>query len=619
MITECGKNAHEPLFVLRQHDSPVLSCSFYPSPHNNDESKLFISGDTSGTVILWDLSLRRPLLSFHSTKCAIEQNSTKELFTLSIEGVLAVGFFCPRNISNMKPMQNNNAYSGSLTYPGEQSALSTEGSSSFSNSTVSVSRRPPRRRFRLFHDSIYQNTNNMKHLKTVYIYSQCRNQHLYIWECKLNDEKVSLPLNNTTPRLLHIVQVPQHGFCTVASYYESNGSTLLAVPHDAQGIISLWRVSVVSTMNGNESTKCRTPQETLVEDCSSTNDCTSVASPDTAAIGPHATLDACEIAKQGSQHCTLPQTRLSLDTVHSTGFTDAAINSPLHLHFLGSFCTCKGFKGGTIMHIYIKDEHDLIVSFESGHVVLCQYHALFYGAQQGNRGMIPCKEVRVPLKILGIVRAFPEPSISCLYHAHRVLVTSAEGRVHSYRLIYQNRKIVEEGDIQDNCHCNVAARLKSPEQSESVHFFTVWRRKFNKGLGSAVLQDDFAVLGCWDHSLRVLDGRTGNVLSALPFHTEAVNSVCIAPSTVAMEASFGFDSRQPWCYEYQPRINNKNSDDLHEKNAGVYVFASASNDGCIALWRVDFFAILKNQKEIKRVSSKLSGQKKDISDTGESG
>ncbi|CCW63905.1 unnamed protein product [Phytomonas sp. EM1] len=610
MANDAKENAHNPLFVLRQHDSPVLSCAFYPSPCNNNHSRLFISGDINGTVIVWDLSLRRALLSFHPVKWAIEQNPISGSSPLSVEGVLAVGFLCSGNISNMKTVPDRNASRDPIKLPEEQSVLPVQKFAGSINEIVSsslVSKRPLRRRFRLVRDALYQNVDNIKCREIIYFFSQCRNQRLYIWECKLNDEKVSSLFSYTTPHLLHTIQVPQYGFCAVASYCCNNGSTVLAVPHDAQGVVSLWRVSDIEAIGENSSTGRQEPQETSVNPFSSTYGQTSDAPLDTTAIGPHVALDVHEITQQGMEHCTLPDISQSPDDAQVSTFTDSTVDSLLHLYFLGSFCTCKGFKGGTILHIYIRDEHHLSVSFESGHVVLCEYQTPFHGVRQENRGTTTLhREGNVLLRILGIVRAFPEPSMTCLYHGQRILVTSTEGHVHSYRLICHHREITEKGYTQDSCGDSVVSHPKSSEQGESIHFFTAWQNKFPKGLGSAILQDDFAVLGCWDHSLRVLDARTGEVLSTLPFHMETVNSVCIAPSAVAMEASFGFDPREPRCYQYQPRMNESSTDGLHENNTGVYIFASASKDGCIALWRVDFFALLERERVAGKFSSKSS-------------
>lgn len=137
---------HEPLFVLRQHHAPVLSCSFYPTyvscgypsshpkgdkgsekgthelvgPTDNSASHwvshrsattcsfsyahYFLTGDADGVCILWDLRSRKPLLSFDPVLESERQNKTKEnekstfvSHPTTNRGVLSVGFF-PSNI-----------------------------------------------------------------------------------------------------------------------------------------------------------------------------------------------------------------------------------------------------------------------------------------------------------------------------------------------------------------------------------------------------------------------------------------------------------------------------------------------------------------------------------------
>lgn len=188
-----SSRAHQPLFVLKQHCSAVSTCAL---DGQGVFANFLLSGDVDGIVRLWDLELREALFSFHPVQTV--RGSTKMVtegsFSSSAgDGVLQVGFL-------------------SFTEAVADSAETTE----------------------------------------VWFYTQCRNQQLYVWKIRLCDfdsgfggEECGLETEKFV-ELLHTIDVPQHGFCPVPSVCSSPTKFLLAVPHDSNGIVSLWDLCLIS-------------------------------------------------------------------------------------------------------------------------------------------------------------------------------------------------------------------------------------------------------------------------------------------------------------------------------------------------------------------------------------
>ncbi|KAG8340276.1 WD domain [Trypanosoma vivax] len=190
-----SSNAHQPLFSLKHHSSAVITCAL-------DELGLYpnymLSGDVDGVVMLWDLELRAVLLSFQvvrkvhsSTKLSGEAAPP---LGFSNEGVLKVGFL---------------SFSGIL--------------------------------------------GNDRENQDVHFYVQCRDRHLYIWKVSLSEDEVGgfealeAAECKSSLVLLHTLDVPQHGFCPVSCVSLSATERQFAIPHDGDGIISLWNTVVTTS------------------------------------------------------------------------------------------------------------------------------------------------------------------------------------------------------------------------------------------------------------------------------------------------------------------------------------------------------------------------------------
>ncbi|RNE97350.1 hypothetical protein TraAM80_09357 [Trypanosoma rangeli] len=418
-----SQKAHQPLFVLKQHSSAVMTCAI-------DEQQVFtrllLSGDGDGVVKLWDLELHVPLLSFHavnrvssSADTNNQQGTTPAFFTNT--SVLKVGF---------------------LTFQAMNASASEEGES-------------------------------------VCFYTQCRNQHVYVWRAVLccdDDDDIeeldSTKIEGTSVELLHTINVPQHGFCTVPCVAVSCRELQLAIPHDNDGIISLWSIGLVD----RDATNC-------------------------------------------AQH--------------------------LHVSCFKSFSASgAGTRCGMIMCINFRDGTHLAVAFESGHVTLNNI----------------CGER------LAIIRAFPETALTCVWFGDSLLSSSADGQLHCYVVLNQ------KGTGPDT---------PFSEADNAMSLAIRWEASLRKGLGSVALQRHLAVVGSWDRTMRLYDEGSGRVVSILTFHSGTVNEIAVFPASLAKHASFGYDVRRPrWCGAANAKTE--------QEEDSVYLFASASGDFTIAIWRLDF-------------------------------
>nr|CCC94097.1 unnamed protein product [Trypanosoma congolense IL3000] len=419
---------HKPLFVLKQHSSAISTCAIH------DQGvfvNFMLSGDVDGIVKLWDLELRQVLLSFPAASIASQEFRTEEEVPstpgLKNEGVLQVGFL------------------------------------SFADQSDSAEK------------ELY-----------LFFYTQCRNQQLYIWKVRLIDlyvsseEAYSLCPSEARVDLVNTISIPQHGFCTVACICLSSTETQLAIPHDSNGIVSLWNVHTVCNASG-----------------------------------------ACE----------------NLQVYCSHSFSSA-----------GTMIKC-----GTIMMISYRDASFMVVAFESGHVSL----VTTYGRQ------------------LGVIRTFAETTLSCLWSGNTLFASSAEGRLQCYSVL---------GDVEINDSHLVC------DDCPSLACALLWETTLPKGLGCMAVQGNLIVVGSWDHTLRLFD-FSGRVISIFTTHSGAVNQISMVPSKVSSYASFGYDVRRPrWCDAVTSRASG-NCGGSGSIGGHVYLFASASGDYTVALWRVDFKAL----------------------------
>ncbi|EKF32623.1 hypothetical protein MOQ_003522 [Trypanosoma cruzi marinkellei] len=419
-----SQKSHQPLFVLRQHNSAVMTCAM-------DEQKVFprllLSGDSDGVVKLWDLELRTPLLSFHAVNRASldaeTSNQNKELPVFLVSsGVMKVGF---------------------LTFQGVGAAAGEEG-------------------------------------ENVLFYTQCRNQYVHIWRVVLgcdDDDDVAveeIQSNNAggpSLELLHKISVPQHGFCTVPCAAISSSELQLAIPHDNDGMISLWSIGLVDKYGKSWEGLCVT--------------------------------------------CT-------------KSFSASGL----------------GTKCGTIMCINYRDGTHIALAFESGHLTLNNVY--------GER--------------LAIIRAFSETALTCVWSGNTLIASSADGQLHCYVVVSEKKEALDN---------------PTSEADVPMTLVVQWEASLRKGLGSVALQRHLAVVGSWDHTMRLYDEGSGRVVSILTFHSGPVNDIALVPASLAQYASFGFDVRRPrWCSAKASKIEKEED--------SVYLFASASGDFTIAVWRLDF-------------------------------
>lgn len=305
---------------------------------------------------------------------------------------------------------------------------------------------------------------------------------------------------------------------------------------------------------------------------------------------------------------------------------------------LCSFSACPHFKGGIIMRLSMcADAQHLAVAFESGHVVLARYRStlensnankaggateerptLGSGAKFGNEH---AETLRV--NVVCAVRAFAESALACWWSGRRVLACSAEGGLQCYEVVPAPHDSVS-GEAPSLADAPLPLQL-------------LWSATLRKGIGSVCVQANLVIVGCWDSTLRLYDARDGRLVSILSYQQAPINEVRMAPSSIARVAAFGFDARQPRCYappttrpallgmpaesrDVSPTVSHSqegmaavvpfahthNDASLvhgHEnpEEELVYLFASASKDGSVALWRVDMQLVA--EKVALRVTS----------------
>jgi WD40 repeat protein len=283
-----------PLFVLHEHASSVLCCSFYPSQsYQREQSSWFLSGDVDGTAILWNLITRRPLASVSVVEEARRQllesaqqrrrsgekrNADAGTFAESTaaqdvdfsalgphsRSVLGVGFI-PTTVAyaeakEIAAVRGKGDLSTDLVH--SQPPERKEENDSFDPTSAVAPKAlkgtvegPLRQRFRLPRRSLSHasaatqsspatefSSDNTPLLNTCF-YTHCRDQRVYIWS--LSQPSTSATSAALSLRLVAALTAPQHGFCPVESIptvVEGLPRTYLAVPHDSQGEITIWEL-----------------------------------------------------------------------------------------------------------------------------------------------------------------------------------------------------------------------------------------------------------------------------------------------------------------------------------------------------------------------------------------
>lgn len=477
---------------------------------------------------------------------------------------------------------------------------------------------------------------------TICFYTHCRDQRVYIWclERQCTDAPASSPPTRV-PQLVVVLTAPQHGFCPVESISKAAGPftrTYLAVPHESGGEVTVWELSwrqpnstrLTSTRELKEKGASNRPRSSsgnanvLEEEKEDVN---------TSGMNPMDALIARAAAEERRQaKMKQKSTRVSgqSDFDHpspSAAFPDSVISrgerasilcyvdpaatttsSNFSVRRLCTFSACPTFKGGTIMRLTMcHDAQHLTVAFESGHIVLARYRnadVTDMADQPGGSchagGSLSVAQVR------NVTRAFADSALVCWWSGRRMLACSSEGGMHCYDM-----SATEEGLLE-------------------AHL--VWSATLRKGIGSVFLQRNLVVAGCWDSTLRLYDARDGRLVSILSYQRETINEVRTAPPSIARVAAFGFDVRQPRLYAGLPgtlstKITaciasnsttvtqgnlpqysespsretyvagtpapNSSSESLAAEEQLVYLFASASKDCTVALWRVDLGLVVE--------------------------
>ncbi|GET93519.1 hypothetical protein, conserved [Leishmania tarentolae] len=477
-------------------------------------------------------------------------------------------------------------------------------------------------------------------LSTICFYTHCRDQRVYIWCLKRQRNDASASSATRVPQLIAVLTAPQHGFCPVESISKAASTfarTYLAVPHESGGEVTVWELSWRQPSDANFTSSRELKEKgTSVEPGSSSGNgdaygeeektSTSEMSPMDALIA-RAAAEERRVAKMKQESTKVsgetavdypsPSAAIS-DSVISRGErasvlcyvdpTATTASSNFSIRRLCTFSTCPKFKGGTIMRLTMcHDAQHLTVAFESGHIVLARYRnedAIDIADHSGNAchtgRSLPDAQVR------NVTRAFAESALVCWWSGRRMLACSSEGGMHCYDMSVTAGGLLE-------------AQL-------------VWGVTLRKGIGSVFLQRNLVVAGCWDSTLRLYDARDGRLVSVLTYQRETINEVRMAPSSIARVAAFGFDMRQPRLYAGLPGAlcrnirgcitsnstavtqgnlsqfsesplcetdfsstptPNSSSESLAAEEQLVYLFASASKDCTVALWRVDLGLVVE--------------------------
>lgn len=670
-----GMSSHSPLFTLHEHSSAVMTCSFFPScNYSRGQSNLFLSSDVAGTVILWNLLTRRCLLRFvPSEEARAQMGSLRSLsheesgnvsdISTGLRGphsssVIALGFLLCSSASPPSRYDESSAQqSGSLeatlrnnfidtvqvhsrkkVHSTEVSGVLSEAFPLSDPTTLSTISAPAesdlrRQRFRLLRRPLQLSTltNNSTEIPSssgsaahdspspIFFFTQCRDQRLYVWSFEHPRNSCGDKGDCTSggvPILIEVLTVPQNGFCPAAATYTQDGHcTFLALPHDADGYLSVWQFTktIQTQTTGSLLVAPLDNDATVTNEVTAERQSTSRSSIQKAAEETASTMNAfmtlfAESEKQTHAAITLPRGgESSSSAIWQTGqhkkstYCRQSPNSPLKVRLLSCFSASPRVKGGVIMRLMMcEDTRHIGVAFESGHISLCNFRddgVVTEGGNSTGTGHVRC-----------LLRAFPESALTCLWSGSTVLATSAEGDIHCYAV----ERVAPPSLLSTTAVSSTVATCKLSLQLK-------WSTRLRKGIGSIFLQSNLVVAGGWDSTLRLYDARDGRQLSIFAHHDGTVEALAVAPGEIAPIAPFGFDNRQPRCY-VAPNdasavasllslpstsvtassaagttstkgdiitLDEENGVDP-EPQQMVYLFASASKDATVALWRVDF-------------------------------
>ncbi|CAJ1993819.1 WD domain G-beta repeat [Leishmania donovani] len=477
---------------------------------------------------------------------------------------------------------------------------------------------------------------------TICFYTHCRDQRVYIWclERQCTDAPASSPATRV-PQLVVVLTAPQHGFCPVESISKAASPftrTYLAVPHESGGEVTIWELSWRQPNTARLTNSRELEGKGASDDPRSSSGNANAYEEEeeevnTSGMNPMDALIARAAAEEQRQaKMKQKSTRVSRESdfhhpYPSSAFPDSVVSrgerasilcyvdpaatttsSNFSVRRLCTFSACPTFKGGTIMRLTMcHDAQHLTVAFESGHIVLARYRdADVIDVADQPRGACHAGGSLPVARVRNVTRAFADSALVCWWSGRRVLACSSEGGMHCYDV-----SATAEGLLE-------------------VHL--VWSVTLRKGIGSVFLQRNLIVAGCWDSTLRLYDARDGRIVSILSYQRETINEVRTAPPSIARVAAFGFDVRKPRLYAGLPgALSTKStaciasnsttltqgslpqfsesplretyvagtpaphssSESLAAEEQLVYLFASASKDCTVALWRVDLGLVVE--------------------------
>lgn len=602
-----------PLFVLRQHRSAVLCCSFYPVHLTQCDAGaaedgqqegfptwrvLFLSGDADGVCILWDLSIRKPLLSFVPAaaaqgEAAASDNGAAASSVVENRGILSVGFFpshAPRSPEpgreQAKEAQGSGATTAHYHQGNEPSAVAVDKNDRSSRSIGSGVGLPFKFSLRRRHnDRGRAQVSATPAAANIYFYTQCRNRKVYVWKwCgyggaigestgEAGGAKPHHTEDDATEQvlpssyhpgsyhpgltLLHTLDATQYGFCKVACAYHrtpARTSSYFVTPHDStDGRVDLWAAESSSASSSSG------------ESCFQ---------------------------------------------LHRAGGRSSAMR------------LAEAFKGGMIMYLHMCcNASTLAAAFESGHVALYQYRV--EGGGDSDDDCPASESKRFCCRLIALIRAFAETCTSCFWEPQSavpsspasgdgvsrsecVVAASADGVIHCYL-------------CQTDCLSSVAPAPDEEPNSSALsvaQWRLAWESNLSKGIGHVTGRGGVLVIGGWDATVRLLEKSTGRVLTILPHHTATVNAVAQfnpVENHLFLSTTFDFNAGKMRSAEHAKAeeeeqqqqqneekasaaaavdgvINSRHSSSSKPMKKGemIYVFASASKDHSVAIWKIDF-------------------------------
>jgi WD40 repeat protein len=224
----------------------------------------------------------------------------------------------------------------------------------------------------------------------------------------------------------------------------------------------------------------------------------------------------------------------------------------------------------------------VLTTWESGHVAALSLPDSA-GYSSGSEGP--------PLAIRLVHRSFPEPAMAAVLSPRLtdnsslpeliLVVASAEGSLHGYRLRYPR-----SGPTQDN---------SSEDKRSALLVDVTWEHSLGKGVECCVLSKAHGMLlicGGWDGTIRLFDVLTAQVVSILTQH--AKHSISSLSSFDTNNSSAHSSGQSFWLSSRSSRADEQLEED---------VFAAGSSDGTISVWAPP--VVLRNPTIVAAIGPRL--------------